>query len=73
MKLAAENGIESIAFPSISTGVYRFPFERACRIAVTTVGDFVKKNESIKRVIFACFSDSDYETYVRILEDLSAS
>jgi O-acetyl-ADP-ribose deacetylase (regulator of RNase III) len=67
MNLALENDIKSIAFPSISTGVYRFPFERACRIAVSTVADFVDVNKSIEQVIFACFSYSDYETYVTIL------
>ena len=69
MKLALENDVKSIAFPSISTGVYRYPFERACRIAVNTVADFVEVNESIEQVIFACFSDSDYEIYVRMLEE----
>jgi len=69
MKLAVENAVKSIAFPSISTGVYGFPFERACRIAVSTVAAFVKVNESIERVIFVCFSDSDYETYLRMIED----
>lgn len=69
MKLALENDVKSIAFPSISTGIYRFPFERACRIAVSTASDFIKENESIERVIFACFSDSDFTTYKRILKE----
>lgn len=67
MKLALENDVKSIAFPSISTGVYKFPFERACRIAVYTVADFAEVNQSIEQVIFACFSDSDYKNYVRRL------
>jgi O-acetyl-ADP-ribose deacetylase (regulator of RNase III) len=67
LKLAVQNGIKSIAFPSISTGVYRFPFERACKIAIDTVSEFVKQDDTIERVIFACFSDSDYETYKKML------
>ena len=67
LKLALENNANSIAFPSISTGVYGFPFDRACGIAVSSVQDFVEVNESIQQVIFACFSDSDYETYLRML------
>jgi O-acetyl-ADP-ribose deacetylase (regulator of RNase III) len=67
LTLAGENGIKSIAFPSISTGVYRFPFGRACRIAIDTVSDFLNRDDSIGKVIFACFSDSDYETYKKML------
>ncbi len=70
LKLAVENNIKTIAFPSISTGVYRFPFERACRIAVNTVKDFLEKNRSIEKVIFVCFSNPDYLTYQRIVKEI---
>jgi O-acetyl-ADP-ribose deacetylase (regulator of RNase III) len=55
LKLAVENGIKTIAFPSISTGVYHFPLERATKIAVDEVKKFLDKNESIEKVVFVCF------------------
>jgi len=66
LQLAVENGIKTIAFPSISTGVYRFPFERAAQIAYNTVIKFLEKDESIKKVIFICFSDNDYKKYLEV-------
>ena len=68
LKLAVENGIETIAFPSISTGVYRFPIERASEIAVKTVKNFVEKNSLLKEVIFCVFSDRDYKVYESVLK-----
>jgi len=55
LKLALENDITSIAFPAISTGVYRFPVTRACSIAVRTVADFIRNQPRISLVIFCCF------------------
>ena len=69
LKLAAENNILSIAFPSISTGVYGFPFEIASRIALKTVLEFLEGNESIQQIIFITFSESDYENFLRIIEE----
>jgi O-acetyl-ADP-ribose deacetylase (regulator of RNase III) len=63
LKLAFENGIKTIAFPAISTGVYRFPLERATKIAVTEVSKFLEKNESIEKVIFVCFDEETYQIY----------
>lgn len=57
MALAQSAGLASIAFPSISTGVYRFPPERAARIAVETCFESLRSAPSIKRLIFCCFSD----------------
>ena len=65
LKLAAENGIKTIAFPAISTGVYHFPLERATKIAVSEVEKFLEKNESIEKVIFVCFDEETYSTYKR--------
>ena len=53
LKLAVENGIKSIAFPAISTGVYRFPLERATKIAIDEVIKFLNNNDEIEKVIFA--------------------
>ena len=57
LELAQANGLTSIAFPSISTGVYRFPADRAARIAVETVVEALKTTPGVTRVIFCCFSN----------------
>jgi O-acetyl-ADP-ribose deacetylase (regulator of RNase III) len=63
LRVAVENGVRSIAFPAISTGVYRFPLERSTRIAVDTVARFLRGEPSIERVVFATFGDEAYATY----------
>lgn len=67
LKIAVEKKIKTIAFPSISTGVYRFPFERAANIAISSVKDFLDENDDIEKVIFVCFSKDDYEKYSNIV------
>lgn len=67
LKLAAENNLESIAFCCISTGVFIFPNERAAEIAVDTVREYLKKETSVKKVIFNVFKDRDKEIYERLL------
>jgi O-acetyl-ADP-ribose deacetylase (regulator of RNase III) len=69
LKIAKENKVKTIAFPAISTGVYRFPLERATKIAVTEVKKFLEKNESIEKVIFVCFDEETYQVYKKILKD----
>lgn len=67
LKLAVENNANTIAFPNISTGVYRFPKELAANIAIDTVMDFLEKDNSIEQVKFVCFDDENYELYINIL------
>lgn len=67
MELAREHGVKSIAFPAISTGIYRFPRQRAAEIAVATVREEVGSS-GVEQVIFCCFDD---ET-ARIYQDLLA-
>ena len=67
LKIAVENKICTIAFPAISTGVYGFPFERASKIAVDTVKEFLTKSSEINKVTFILLSKSDYEKFVLIL------
>ena len=67
--LAEEHGIRSIAFPSISTGAYRFPLERAARIAVDETKKFLARNSSFEKVLLVCFGKSAYEVYARIIEE----
>ncbi|MEJ5350829.1 MAG: O-acetyl-ADP-ribose deacetylase [Melioribacteraceae bacterium] len=66
LKLAVENGIKTIAFPSISTGAYRFPVERASKIAFNTVIEFLHKHNEIEKVIFCCFDDKTYSIYLQL-------
>ncbi|MEY4482773.1 MAG: hypothetical protein RL693_225 [Verrucomicrobiota bacterium] len=67
LQLAAAAGLESIAFPCISTGLYRFPFELTAEIAVTEVRAFMNQPSSLKRVVFCCFSERDLEVYEGLL------
>lgn len=69
LQLADKHGINSIAFPAISTGVYGFPFERAANIALETVQAYIKKGTNITLVIFVCFGKSDYLYYQKLLKD----
>lgn len=68
LRLAAENGLQSIAFPCISTGVYRFPADEAAKIAVESVRAFLETPCSIEKVLFCCFSEADRARYERLLE-----
>jgi O-acetyl-ADP-ribose deacetylase len=67
LSLAGEHELAHIVFPSISTGVYRFPFERASRIAVRTCRVFESKNDYPQRVTFCCFSKADAAVYAGLL------
>lgn len=67
LELAAENGLESVAFCCISTGEFRFPNELAAEIAVRTVREFLKKQTSVKKVIFNVFKDLDKRIYKKLL------
>ena len=67
LELAAENGLESVAFCCISTGEFHFPNERAAQIAVETVKQFMNTKTSVKKVIFNVFKDLDKEIYARLL------
>jgi O-acetyl-ADP-ribose deacetylase len=68
LELCRDNNLASIAFPSISTGAFRFPAERAARIAVTTVVKALPSVPSLTRVIFCCFSHGSGELHEQALE-----
>lgn len=70
LALAEQNGVKTVAFPSISTGLYRFPFERAARIAVTEVKKFLEKNTSMEKVTFVCYGRDAYHIYSEVMRDL---
>jgi O-acetyl-ADP-ribose deacetylase (regulator of RNase III) len=67
LEVAAANGIQTLAFPSISTGVYGYPIERAARVAVTTVRAVVPELAAIREVLFCCFSQDDLQIYEKLL------
>jgi O-acetyl-ADP-ribose deacetylase (regulator of RNase III) len=64
LDLASANGLASIAFPAISTGIYAFPADRAAHIAVGTVASEIPARPSITRVVFCCFSEQSAQHHV---------
>ncbi|HKM92699.1 MAG TPA: O-acetyl-ADP-ribose deacetylase [Prolixibacteraceae bacterium] len=67
LEVAQENSIRSIAFPNISTGVYRFPKTKAAMIAIDTVKRFLLYSKTIDEVVFCCFDDENYAIYENLL------
>ncbi len=67
MEVAVENGVRTIAFPNISTGVYGFPKERAADIAIRTVKEFLANHPEIEKVYFVAYDLQNYEIYSRKL------
>ncbi len=71
LQLAREHGLRSVAFPSISTGAYGFPVERAASVALRTVVEVLRENPgAFQRVRFVLWSERDLDTYRRTLEEL---
>ncbi len=70
LALAVEHGVKSLAFPSISTGAYGFPLERATRIAVAEVRDFLAAGGQIEKVVFVCFGDQAHNTYLDTVAEM---
>lgn len=68
LKLAEDLGIKIIAFPNISTGIYKFPKDLAGEIAVNSVRKF--QSDTIEKVIFVCFDDENEEIYKKLLKSL---
>ncbi|MPM62517.1 O-acetyl-ADP-ribose deacetylase [bioreactor metagenome] len=69
LQLAVDNGIKTIAFPSISTGVYRFPIEQAAEIAVNEILKFLYVNEQIDVVQLVCYDENTYKVYKKAYEN----
>lgn len=72
MQLAVDHKVRSIAFPSISTGIYGFPIERASRIALRVILNFLTIEESAPRVVMTCFSEQDLNVYRRVYLELTS-
>jgi O-acetyl-ADP-ribose deacetylase (regulator of RNase III) len=71
--LVEKHLLETVAFPSISTGAYRFPLERATKIAVIETVNFLKRNNFVKKIIFVCFNNRVYDCYIAELKMNSIS
>ena len=73
LQRAEERGMASIAFPSISTGIYGYPIELACPIAVGAALDHVRKGNGLRRIVFCLFSGHDYVVYQRHFQQLASA
>jgi len=74
LKIATENKLTSISFPSISTGAYGYPVSEAARIALRTVVSFLKEQAtSIKEIVFVLFDPRTYESYLSALQEVTGS
>ncbi len=67
LNLAKEYSLKTIAFPAISCGIYRFPYEQACKIATDTVKEFISQNDCLDKVIFIDINDEIIEIYKTLL------
>ena len=72
IKLGQTHGLASIAFPAISTGVYRFPADRAARIAVSATVEALAAAPAVRRIIFCCFSDASVRQHAEALAETRA-
>ncbi len=70
LKLAAERGLRTVAFPAISTGAYGYPLEPATRVALQTTIDFAKEDDSLSEVVFVLFDSATYRIYLETLREL---
>ena len=68
LSLAKENGVKSIAFPSISTGVYRFPVEKAAQIALREISSFLKTDDTFEKIVIVCYDEDTLKIYKSILK-----
>lgn len=73
IRLAATHGLRSIAFPAISTGVYRFPFDRAARVALATTTMELERAPSIERVVFVLFGTDAKNRFQAVFDELTSS
>jgi O-acetyl-ADP-ribose deacetylase (regulator of RNase III) len=70
LNLAVKYKIKTIAFPSISTGAYRYPIEDAAKIALTEINKFLKTNSTIEKIIIVCFDKNTFDVYLDVSRQL---
>jgi O-acetyl-ADP-ribose deacetylase (regulator of RNase III) len=71
LEVASEHGLKTVAFPSISTGAYRYPLEQAARVALRTVKEYVEQHAGIELVRFVLFGQPAYRVYEEALGDVA--
>jgi len=71
LALAEQKGVKTIAFPSISTGAYGFPMERAALITVTEIKNVLERNRSIEKVVLVCFGKSAFDIHKQAVRELA--
>jgi len=69
LRLALEHGCRTVAFPSISTGIYGYPFADACRVALRAIVAFVEVGVALDRVLLVAYSPADYDAYLAIFKE----
>ncbi len=69
LSLAEDYHISEVAIPNVSTGVYGYPKKEAAEIAVTTVNKYLRSSKSLKKVIFVCFDDENYQIYNNLINE----
>jgi len=67
LEIAKQNNIKTIAFPNISTGIYGFPKDKAAKIAIAAVSEFLENQRLPEQVTFVCFDDENYNIYSELL------
>jgi O-acetyl-ADP-ribose deacetylase len=72
LALVRQHGIRTVAFPSISTGAYGFPMERATRIAVAEIRAFLERDDQVEQVLLVCFGRSAFDLHQRVVAELTA-
>jgi len=70
LRLAVSKGLKTVAFPSISTGAYGYPIEKACKIALKTVKEFLEKEDKLDEVVFVLFTQKDLEIYEKTVKEI---
>ena len=70
LRLAVSERLKTMAFPSISTGAYRYPIEKASRIALTTVKEFLEREDKLDKVVFVLFTRHDLEIYKKAAKEI---
>ena len=70
LRLAVSKGLKTVAFPSISTGAYGYPIEKACKVALATVKEFLEKEDKLDKVVFVLFTAHDLEVYKKAAKEI---
>lgn len=70
LKLAVENGLKSVSFPSISTGIYGYPVDKGAKVAIETTKEFLQQDENLEEVDFVLFDSRTFDAYRQALEEI---